>query len=114
MTTPLVTYRQTGESIDYTPVAAVTGGDVVVLGSIVAVAKRDIAASALGAVAIKGVFRFPKGTGSADALAVGTKVYWDATNEVVTSTAGSNKCAGYTVLAAADADETVDVDLARA
>lgn len=110
----MATFRQTGESIDYTPGSAVTGGDVVVIGDIVAVAKRDIAANVLGAVAIKGVFRFPKATGSSSALAAGTKVYWDAGNEVITSTSGANKVAGYVVAAASDDAETVDVDLCRA
>jgi predicted RecA/RadA family phage recombinase len=110
----MVPYVQTGEMIDYTPSGAVTGGDVVVIGEIVAVAKHDIPAGELGAVGIKGVFRFPKGTGSASALAAGTKVFWDAVNAVVTATAGANKCAGYTVKAASADDDTVDVDLCRA
>jgi predicted RecA/RadA family phage recombinase len=103
-----------GVMIDYTPVAAVTAGDVVVIGSIVGVAKSDIAAAALGALAIEGVFLMPKTAGSSSAIAVGSKVYWDATNEVVTTTASTHKVAGYTVLAATDDDTTVRVKLARA
>jgi len=110
----MAVYVQTGEMIDYTPGSAVTGGDVVVIGSIVAIAKRDIAANALGAVAIKGVFRVAKDTGSASAIAAGAKLYWDAINEVATTTAGSNKVLGYAVAAATAAAATVDVDLCRA
>ncbi len=121
MTTPLVTMRQSGETIDYTPGSAVTAGDVVVLGSMVCVAERDIDASVKGQLTIKGVARFPKAVDSSSALSAGTKVYWDASGEVVTTTEASNKVAGYTVpkdgestVAAAAADATVDVDLCRA
>jgi predicted RecA/RadA family phage recombinase len=100
-----------GDSIDYTPVAAVSAGDVVVQGELVCVAKLDIAAGTLGALATKGVFDVPKDTGSGTAFAAGVKVYWDATNEVATETVGSNKYMGKVVEAASDDDETVRVRL---
>ena len=113
---PSATRIATGNSVDYTPGAAVAAGDVVVLGSRVLVAVKLIAASALGALASTGAFRFPKGILSGDAIAVGVVVYWDAGNEVITTNAagGTNKQAGYTRLAAAAADATVDVDLQSA
>jgi len=114
LATPLATFVQTGVSIDYTPDADVAAGDVIVIGSIVAVAPVAISAGVKGAVTIKGVVRFPKDTGSGSALDAGTKVYWDPDSEIVTSTADGLKCAGYTVGAAAADDETVDVDLCRA
>ena len=49
-------------AIDYTPAAAVTGGDVVVLNGIVGVAVTDIAANELGSLAIEGIFQVPKTT----------------------------------------------------
>ena len=52
-----------GSSIDYTPGAAVAAGDVVVQGDLVGVAKLDIPANVLGALAVTGVFDFPKATG---------------------------------------------------
>lgn len=69
-------YKQEGESIDHTPGSAVTAGDVIVIGTrLVTIAKLDIAASTLGAVATKGVFTAVKNTGD---FGVGDPVYWDA------------------------------------
>ena len=100
--------------MDYTPGSNVAAGDVVVVGSIVGVSTRAITANILGALSIYGIFNFAKSAGSGTAIAAGTKVYWDASNEVVTTTAGSNKCIGYTVEACTDDDTDVDVFLARA
>lgn len=117
--TPATMWSDDG-AIDYTPTAAVTGGDVVVLGSIVAVAVDDIAANVKGAVVIDGIFKVPKITG---AITVGSKVYWDpagtpvtgdASSGAATTTAGSLKVMGYAVLAAASGDSYVYVDLQRA
>ena len=66
-----------GKSIDYTPGADVTAGDVVVQNDLVGVAKLDIAANVLGALAVTGVFDLPKAAGVGEAIAAGTKVYWD-------------------------------------
>ena len=114
MATPTATYRQRGDEIDYTPGTAVTGGDVIVIGEIVAVATRAIAADAKGSVTVEGVVRFPKAETSGSAITAGAKCYWDATNSVITTTASTHKVAGYCVAAAADDDATVDVKLARA
>ncbi len=118
---PTTTFRHEGARIDYTPTGAVDAGDVVVLGDIVGVATSDIAAGVKGALAISGVVRFPKATTSASALGPGVKVYWNAGSEIVTTTSGGNKVAGYTVpkegsptVAALATDATVDVALARA
>jgi predicted RecA/RadA family phage recombinase len=109
-----------GGTIDYTPGSAVTGGDVVVLGSIVAVALTDIAAGELGSLCTTGIFKVPKITG---ANAIGTKLYWDPAGDPVggtagtgaaTSTAGSLKLMGYVVAASLSADERVVVELSRA
>ena len=100
--------------MDHTPVSAVDAGDVVVVGSIVAVAPVGIEAAALGALTHLGLVRFPKATGSSSAIAAGSKVYWDASGEVATTTSSTHKVAGYTVVAATDDDTTVDVELARA
>lgn len=49
-------YKQRGDSIDYTPAADVAAGDVVILGDLVGVAKLDIKAGELGALALTGVY----------------------------------------------------------
>lgn len=104
-----------GDSIDYTPASAVTAGDVIVQGDLVGVAKRDIEANVLGALAVVGVFDFPKTTGVGTAIDAGAKVYWDATNSVATTDdlGGANKLAGKAALAAGNDDETVRVRLSQ-
>ena len=88
-----------------------SAGDVVVQNDLVGVAKLDIAANTLGALAVKGVFDFPKATGAGSAIAAGKKVYWDATNEQATETASGNTYLGKTTQAAGDDDTTVRVRL---
>lgn len=95
-----------GMKLDYTPGSAVAVGAVVVVGDLVCVADRPIDANALGAVAVSGVFKMPKGAG---ALSQGATVYWDATNSVVTTTATGNKKAGHVAAAAASGDADVAV-----
>ena len=69
--------------IDYTPGSAVSAGDVIVIGTVPCVAHVDIAANALGSVAVRdGIYYIaPEGTFSA-----GTPVYWDPTNKEVSPT----------------------------
>jgi predicted RecA/RadA family phage recombinase len=100
-----------GNTLDYTPSANVSAGDVVVQGDLVGIAKLDIAAGALGALAVTGVFDVPKASGAGTAIAAGAKVYWNATNKQATTTATGNKYLGKSVRAAADADATVRVRL---
>ena len=102
-------YVQDDAAVDYTPTADVASGQVVVQGDLVGVAKRPISANTPGALATEGIFDFPKATGAGSGIAAGTSVYWDATNNVATATAGSNKLLGKTTVAAADADATVRV-----
>jgi len=105
----MATFVHDGNSIDYTPVAAVAAGDVVVQGELVGVAKVDIPANALGALAVTGVFDFPKATGVGTAITVGVNVYWDEANTVATTNdgTGANKLLGKVVKAAGDNDATV-------
>ena len=72
--------------MDYTPGSNVTGGDVVVQGDLVGVAKLDIAANRLGSLAVEGIFDFPKSTAGGSAIAVGTTVYWNAGAQQATAT----------------------------
>jgi len=104
-----------GKSIDYTPGSAVSAGDVVVQGELVGVAKLDIAASALGALAVEGVFDFPKATGASTAITAGANVYWDVadTEAKVDDESAANKLIGKVVKAAVDADATVRVRLSQ-
>jgi len=106
-------FVQDGRSIDYTPGAAVAAGDVVVQGDLLGIAKVPIAANALGALAVEGVYEMPKATGVGAGIAAGAKVYWKAASKVVQadSESGANKYVGKVVKAAADGDATVLVRL---
>jgi predicted RecA/RadA family phage recombinase len=108
-------FVQVGESIDYTPVAAVAAGQVVVQGSMIGVAKTPIAAGALGALAVKGVFDVVKAN---EQQALGAALYWDADGNpyggtagtgCATTTAGGNTFIGFAQAAAGATDETVRV-----
>jgi len=102
-----------GKSIDYTPGADVSAGDVVVQNDLIGIAKLDIASGALGALAVTGVFDVPKTAGVGEAIAAGVKVYWDVADGVAKedAEAGANKYLGKTVATAGDDDTTVRVRL---
>lgn len=106
-------YIQQGISIDYTPGADISAGDVVVQGDLVGIAPIDCAAGLLGALAVAGVFNIDKATGAGTGIAVGAKVYWDAANKQATASdgGGANKYLGKTIAAAGDDDSKVRVRL---
>jgi predicted RecA/RadA family phage recombinase len=97
------TFVQKGDNIDFTAAADIAYMDVVTLTDRIGVALENIANGATGTVTLTGVFEFPAATGSGKALTVGQKVYWDATNSVITPTATDNIFAGYAVAAKAAA-----------
>lgn len=104
-------YVQRGESIDFTPETDVAAGDIVKIGSLVGVAKLDIKAGELGALALVGVYEVETG---GTAVAIGTVVSIDpATGKVCTEgTAGAVKF-GHAVTKAETSDTTVLVRLAQ-
>jgi predicted RecA/RadA family phage recombinase len=108
---PQATFVQDGKYIDHTPGSALASGDVVVQVDLVGVVLRPLAAGELGALAVDGIFDFTKNTGVA--YTVGTILYWDDTNNVVTTTATGNKQIGKVVRAAATTDTTVRVRLSQ-
>ena len=98
---------------EYTLAAAVTAGDVIVIGEVVAVALTDGAIGDKLGLAIEGVFKLPKATTSGSAITAGAKLYWDDSSDILTTTAGSNKLIGYATAAAADSASTAFVRLSR-
>lgn len=110
-----VEYVQAGAAIDYTPAEDVAAGDVVLVGSLVGVAKKNIAANRLGALAVEGVFDFFKATGGGTAIGNGADVYWDAAAKQATTddASGANPQLGQTVAAAGDDDETIRIRLSQ-
>lgn len=93
-------YWQKGETLDYTATEeAVTNGQVVSLGSRIGVAGNDIAKGETGALHVTGVFIMDKA--ASVAVTMGAALYFDATEEKITTEAPGNIPAGY---AAADAE----------
>ena len=105
-----VIFVQSGDNIDYTPMADVAAGAVIVQGELIGVAKRPIPANTQGSLAVSGVFDFPK---AAVAIGIGVNVYWSATALQATTTATNNKLIGKTVRAAVATDATVRVRLGQ-
>ena len=108
-------FAHEGAAIDYTPGADVSAGDVIVQGDLVGVARLDIKAGVLGALAVTGVFDFAKATGVGTAIAAGVSVYWDVADaEAKTdSETGANKLIGKTIAAAGDNDAEVRVRMSQ-
>ena len=108
---PQATFIHEGSSIDYTPVADVAAGDVIVQGDLVGVAKTAIKAGVLGALAVAGVFDFARTGGSV--YTVGTILYWDDAANVVTATATGNKALGKVVKTSTPSDTTARIRLSQ-
>jgi len=100
-------YVQKGDVLDYTPSTAVAAGAVVVVGALVGVAPRPIAANALGSLAVEGVFSMPVATGATGAQ--GSAINWYATSGVAHASTGVT--AGKLAKARLVGDTTVDVIL---
>ncbi len=98
-------------TIDYTPSSAASAGGVVVQGQLVGVLPSDLAANEKGALVIMGEVEFPKGTGAGTDYSVGTIVYWDAVNAVITNSSGTgaNKIVGVVTQDTTTTDDTVRV-----
>lgn len=106
-------FVQQGNSIDHTPGNAITAGDVVVQGDLIGIAQVDCVANQIGALAVTGVFDFPKATGGGTAITVGTKLYWDEVDQQAKADdeSGANKYIGKSVAAANDDAAVVRVKL---
>lgn len=95
-----------GDVLNYTAGANIASGQFVLIGTIGGVAIAAIANGSTGAVRVKGVFSIPKASG---AVTQGAKLYWDATNSVLTTTASGNTIVGVAAAAAQSGDATVQV-----
>ncbi len=90
--------------------SAVSAGDIVALGDIFGAVVEDTAANDPGVVIYQAEkIVLPKATGTG-AIAAGDKVYYDATNKDITSTATANTLVGIATVAAADGDTTIEID----
>lgn len=100
-------YVAEGANWNYTPGSAVASGAVVLMGVTLGVALAAIAANTTGAVAVDGVFTVAKL--STDVVAQGAKLYWDAANSRLTTTASGNTYAGRAYEAAGSGATTVRI-----
>ncbi|MEI8017503.1 MAG: DUF2190 family protein [Schlesneria sp.] len=103
---------------DYTPAADMAAGDVAVVGDTLVIcvggAKTNgggtgISANVLGAVVIRGGIFVVQADA---AIAVGKRVYWDATNKKVTLTRGTNLQFGFVLSASSGANAYCNVEFA--
>lgn len=78
--------KNDGMFIEYTPVAAVIAGQVIVLGNLVAIAPHAIEAGQKGILTLCGAWNVPK---TSDVFSQGSAVYWDADGDPVGGTAGT-------------------------
>lgn len=103
-------FAQEGDTLTLTPTAAVASGVGYLFGvSLFGVATNDVAANAAGEFITEGVVNIAKT--SALAIAVGDRVFWDATNKVVNKTTTAQQCVGIAVEAAANPSPTVNIKL---
>ena len=104
------TYIKDGDTITATPAAAVAAGVGYLFGtSLFGVALNDVVISTPGEFLTEGVITI--GKTSALAIAVGDRVFWDATNKVVNKTTTSQQCIGICLEAAANPSSTVKIKL---
>jgi len=103
-------FAQEGDTLTLTPAAAVASGVGYLFGaSLFGVAANDVAISTAGEFVTEGVVEIAKT--SALAIAVGDRLYWDATNKVVNKTATAQQCVGIAVAAAVNPSPTVTMKL---
>lgn len=107
-------YVQNGDYLDHTAAANIASGELVQVGDLHGVAVTAIANGATGALALKGVYTFPKLTGAAgDATTRGGPVYFSAGSVTGNSSSGTRKLVGHALVVAAQAAPTVQVRLAN-
>lgn len=99
-------FVQSGDTLSLAPGADVASGVGYLFGtSLFGVAAEDVANGAVGAFVASGVVEIAKT--SALAIAVGDRLFWDATNKVVNKTTTAQQCVGIAVSAAANPSATV-------
>ena len=102
-------YVQRGESIDFIPASDVAAGDIVKVGSLVGVAKLDIKAGELGALALCGVYEIAT---NGTAIEAGAVVSVDpGTGKACAADASGAVKSGHAVAAAGTTDTLVNVRL---
>ena len=86
---------QSGQVVDYVAAGTIANGDVIPLTGRIGIALDDAVSGETISIAITEVYEFTATT--ADAIAFGAVVYFDATARSITTTATSNTLAGFAV-----------------
>lgn len=104
-------YWQRGETLDFVNSTGkvIEANTIIVLGQRMGVAGTEIPAGEKGTVHVEGIYSFPKAKSTA--ITAGALVYWDKTNNCLTTTPTSNILAGYAAEAAGENDATVLVKI---
>jgi predicted RecA/RadA family phage recombinase len=106
------TFNHEGEVLTLTPSAAVASGVGYLFGAaIFGIATNDVASGAAGEFITEGVVTI--GKTSALAIAVGDRLFWDATNKVVNKTATAQQSVGVATEAAANPSSTVTMKMGQ-
>ena len=101
-----------GKTLTLAPGADVAAGTGYLFGTaLFGIALTDATSGVASEFATEGVWTLPKT--SALAIAVGDRVYWDATNKVVNKTTASQECIGVAVSAVGNPSATVQVKLGQ-
>ena len=104
-------FRHEGRLIPCTaPAGGVASSEGVKIGDLFGVAATTAPEGGDFELALEGVFTLPKAAG---AIGQGAKVYWNAGNANVTTTASGNMLIGHAVAAALDGSPVVDVRLSN-
>lgn len=105
-------FTQAGNILTLTPAAPVASGVGYLFGAaLFGVATSDVASGVAGEFKTGGVVTI--GKTSALAIAVGDRLFWDATNKVVNKTTTAQQCVGVAVEAAANPSATVSMKLGQ-
>lgn len=102
-------YIPDGDTLTLPAPYALTAGQAALIGSLFGVANADAALGADCEFDLEGVFEVT--CLSSDTAAVGAKLYWDATNKRLTTTASGNTLVGCAVMAKASGTTTVRIRL---
>lgn len=104
------TFVQDGDVLTLTPAADVASGVGYLFGAaLFGIATSDVVSGSPGEFICEGVVTI--GKTSALAIAVGDRVFWDATNKVVNKTTTAQQCIGVAVTAASNPSSTVTIQL---
>lgn len=101
-------FIQRGDTLTLTAPAALSSGDVVIVGGFIGVAAGDAENGADVETKLTGVFELPK---AAIDIAQGDQLYWSTSNGNVNKTASGNTAIGKAAVDAASGVATVPVRL---